>query len=253
LPQLECFECKAEVSGADDAALAEAFVVHARAEHEWPFPDQGIRNYAEATQRLAELGERLESIGTVEVHRVTEERLDDWATFFDRDAFAGKPEWAACYCLEPHVSVPGGDYGDPPHWSANRAGMIERLRAGRSFGYLAYADGRVAGWTNASKRSDYTLYRLEGGPPADEVIGVSCFIIAPPFRRHGIAAALLDRVIADAAGRGAQWIEGYPFNNPEADDAGNFRGPRSMYEERGFEPVETRERDTIMRRPASRA
>jgi GNAT superfamily N-acetyltransferase len=82
------------------------------------------------------------------------------------------------------------------------------------------------------------------------VIGVSCFVIAPPYRRHGVASALLDRVIEDAAARGASWIEGYPHDTPEPGDAGHFRGPRSMYEARGFQPVEVRERDTVMRRPA---
>jgi hypothetical protein len=78
------------------------------------------------------------------------------------------------------------------------------------------------------------------------VIGVSCFVIAPPFRRHGIASALLDRVIADASGRGATWIEAYPLNKPEQSDAGHFRGPRSMYDARGFEPIKVREHDTVL-------
>ena len=82
------------------------------------------------------------------------------------------------------------------------------------------------------------------------MVGVSCFVIAPPFRRHGIAAALLDRVIADAPCRGAAWIEAYPHNTPEANDAGHFRGPRSMYDERGFTPIAERERDTVVRLPA---
>ena len=80
---------------------------------------------------------------------------------------------------------------------------------------------------------------------------MSCFVIAPPDRRHGVAAALLDRVIEDARARGASWIEGYPHNTPEPSDAGHFRGPRSMYEARGFQPIEVRERDTVMRRSAS--
>jgi GNAT superfamily N-acetyltransferase len=84
------------------------------------------------------------------------------------------------------------------------------------------------------------------------VIGVSCFVVAPPFRRHGIAAALLDRVIADASARRASWIEGYPHNKPEDSDAGHFRGPRSIYDARGFEPIEVRERDTVMRRSTAR-
>jgi GNAT superfamily N-acetyltransferase len=80
------------------------------------------------------------------------------------------------------------------------------------------------------------------------VIGVSCFVIAPPFRRHGVAAALLDRVIKDASSRGASWIEGYPHNEPKGGDAGRFRGPRSLYEARGFAPIEVRDRYTVMRR-----
>ena len=127
--------------------------------------------------------------------------------------------------------------------------MAGRLRCGSTFGYLAYVGGRPAGWVNASRRSDYGLYRDVDphGPEPSSVIAVSCFVIAPPFRRHGIAAALLDRVIADAAGRGAAWIEGYPHNRPEESDAAHFRGPRSMYDARGFVPVTVRERDTVVR------
>jgi hypothetical protein len=54
-------------------------------------------------------------------------------------------------------------------------------------------------------------------------------------------------VIADAPARGASCIEGYPHNQPEKTDAGHFRGPRSMYEARGFKPFAVRERDTVMR------
>jgi GNAT superfamily N-acetyltransferase len=207
------------------------------------------RNYAEATQRLAEPRERLEAIGEVTVRQVTPDRLEAWLPFFDHEAFAGNPDWAACYCLEPHDPAPA----DNPEraWQTNRAMMAERLRGGRAFGYLAYVGGKPAGWVNASLRADYRLYRdLDAeGPDAGSVIGVSCFIVAPPYRRHGVAAALLDQVIADAAGRGAAWIEAYPSNTPRPDDGAHFRGARSMYDARGFEPAVTRERFTVMRRP----
>jgi len=90
------------------------------------------------------------------------------------------------------------------------------------FGYLAYVDGNTAGWVNASPRSAYGMYCEvdPDGPDPASVIGVSCFIIAPPYRRHGLAARLLDKVIADAADRGAHWVEGYPHNDPQGDDAG---------------------------------
>jgi GNAT superfamily N-acetyltransferase len=128
--------------------------------------------------------------------------------------------------------------------------MADRLRAGSTQGYLAYVDGHPAGWVNASARSCYSIFKEVDprGPVPSTVIGVSCFVIAPPYRRHGVAAALLDRVIADAPTRGAAWIEGYPHNKPEDSDAGHFRGPRSMFEARGFEVVEVMERYSVMRR-----
>ena len=251
--ELTCFECGTSITGPDLKGLGDAFLAHARSQHDWPYPDQGIRNYAEATQRLTGGSERLPSIGEVTIHPVTEDRLDDWLAFFDHDAFVGKPEWASCYCLEPHRHPSEGAEiaEEEPSWRDTRGAMTELLRDGEAFGYLAYTDGKAAGWVNASMRSGYADYfRLvdPSGPDAEDVIGITCFVIAPPYRRHGMAAALLDRVIADAPGRGASWVEAYPFNEPEQTDAGNFRGPRSMYEERDFEPVEVRGRDTVMRR-----
>lgn len=250
---LDCFECGETISADELGALGEAFLVHARSQHEWPFPDQGIRNYAEATQRLTGGSERLPAIGEVVVHPVTEERLDDWLAFFDHDAFVGNPEWAGCYCLEPHLP-PDRDV-ESAHWSVQREAMAARLRAGESFGYLAYVDGRTAGWVNASRRADEALYRqgADADPPDDEVVGVACFVIAPPYRRHGLAGALLDRIVADAPGRGARWVEAYPFHSAvQAVGEKSFRGPRSLYDARGFTEVATRERDHVVRLGVSR-
>lgn len=249
--KVRCFGCDAsiEAHGADE--VVDAFVAHGREKHTWSYPEEAIRNYArnyaEADERLTGDTERLPEIGDVTVHPVTEDRVGDWLRFFDHDGFAGNPSWASCYCLEPHV--PATPEQPERSWRERRTTMAERLRGGRTFGYLAYVDGRAAGWVNASLRSDYGLYRLvdPGGPEPRSVIGISCFVIAPPFRRHGIASALLDRAIADASARGASWIEGYPDNAPGQSDAGHFRGARSMYDARGFEPIEVRERDTVVR------
>jgi hypothetical protein len=62
---------------------------------------------------------------------------------------------------------------------------------------------------------------------------------------------LRHRVIADAAMRGAAWIEAYPHNAPQAGDAPHFRGPRSMYEARGFLAIEVAQEYTLMRRPVA--
>jgi GNAT superfamily N-acetyltransferase len=249
--KVKCFACDVlvEADGADD--VVDAFVVHGKEIHAWAHPEEAIRNYArncaEASERLTGATERLSEIGEVSVHPVTEDRVGDWLRFFDHDAFADNPDWASCYCLEPNVPATP-ELPERP-WRKTRATVAERLRCGSTFGYLAYVDNRPAGWVNASLRSDYGLYRLvdPNGPAPSSVIGVSCFVIAPPFRRHGIAAALLDRVIADASARGASWIEGYPHNTPEDSDARHFRGPRSIYDARGFKPIEVREHDTVVR------
>ncbi|MDX1511293.1 MAG: GNAT family N-acetyltransferase [Nitriliruptorales bacterium] len=248
--RLACFACGAPVEGDDVDDLGDQLLAHVRGSHDVPDGDQEIRNYAEATQRLTGPSERLAELGELTIHPVTDDRLDDWAAFFDHDAHVGNPEWAGCYCLEPHVAVRGAPEDDVPPSQKNRNAMRRRLGSGSSFGYLAYVDGRPAGWVNASMRAEYTLHTgEEEDPPGEQVVGVSCFIIAPPYRRHGIAAALLDRVLADAASRGAGWAEGYPFTEDREGDAGGFRGPRSLYDERGFEPVRQRARDTVVRRP----
>lgn len=248
---IQCFECGIEVSAAADR-LGDAFLDHARSAHDWPYPDQAVRNYAEATLRLTGPVDRLDEIGDLEIQPVTEDRMDDWLAFFDHDGFVGTPEWAACYCLEPHTHDPEAPPPDDvPSWRANREAMRSRLHEGATHGYLAYVGGKPAGWVNASLRSDYALYRLvdPSGPPAGDVIGVSCFLIAPPYRRHGLASRLLDRVLADAAGRGASWVEAYPIAEPRHEgDSGHFRGPRALYDARGFEEVERLERYSVVRR-----
>lgn len=248
----ECDACGARVEGEGLEAFGDAYIAHVRAGHpDWLYPDQGIRNYAEATQRLTGSKQRLETIGEVTVHPVDEGRMDDWLAFFDCDAFAGNPAWAACYCSEPHLLERGMSPEDAElrPWRENRRIMTGLLRSGRSFGYLAYAGDRPAGWVNASKREACALYRLGKGaePGDDDVVSISCFVIAPPYRRHGLATILLRRVIADAPSRGVTWIEAYPFNEPSDEDANNFRGTRAMFEAHSFEPVEVRERDTVMR------
>jgi len=251
--KVKCFACDAEIEAGDLDGCEAAFVAHGLERHRWTHPEQAVRtyarNYAEAVERLTGSTERLPEIGEVAIYPVTEDRVDDWLEFFDHNAFAGNPDWASCYCIEPHV--PAAPEQPERAWRETRSSVVDRLRTGSTFGYLAYVGGKAAGWVNASLRSDYGLFRGVDpeGPAPESVIGVSCFVVAPPFRRHGIAAALLDRVITDGSARGATWIEGYPRKEPEQSDAAHFRGPLSLYDARGFQSIAVRERDIVVRRP----
>jgi len=252
---ITCEWCDAVVEGTDLDTFADAFLTHVRSVHsDFPYPDQAVRNYAEATQRLTGGTERLDTIGAVTVERVTRERIDDWLDFFDHDATAGTPQFGACYCSEPHVLDPNVPPADQPPRTTreNRDTMIALLEQGRSFGYLAYVDAKPAAWVNASLRSEYRQYaRGEASDPADaDVIGIACFTVAPPYQRHGLAEALLEKVLDDAPARGARWIEAYPMKE-ELADRGRFRGARAMYDAHGFTPVVTRAFDTVVRRAVS--
>jgi hypothetical protein len=92
--KVKCFECAALMEADDSNAVARAFVAHGQERHAWSYPEEAIRNYA---RNYAEATERLTG------HPVTEDRVGDWLRFLDHDAFAGNPDWASCYCLEPHL------------------------------------------------------------------------------------------------------------------------------------------------------
>ena len=247
----DCFACDVFLEADTLAALQDRFLAHGSEVHHWDYPEAAlrnyVRNYAEAVARLSPDLERLPVIGAIAVHPVTEDRVADWLDLFDHRGFAGNPGWAACYCREPHDAP--SDEEPERLWTDNRSYVADRLRRGRTYGYLAYANGVAVGWVNASARSDYAIFKLldPDSPDPSSVVGVSCFVIAPPYRRHGVAAALLDRVIADAPSRGAGFVEGYPRNEPEPNDGAHFRGPRSLYDARGFTSIEVRDRDTVMR------
>jgi GNAT superfamily N-acetyltransferase len=114
---------------------------------------------------------------------------------------------------------------------------------------LAYVDDRPAGWVNASLRADYSLHPGEDDdPPGTEVVGVSCFIVAPPYRRHGLAAALLDRVLADAPERGAVWVEAYPFTEDREGDGGQLPWAPIDVRRTWLRGGANRAQDTVVRR-----
>lgn len=207
----------------------------------------GLRLAADPVAR-AEL-ERLPEIGEVEVHDVTPERIADYQSYFDHEAFRDFPSWQSCYCMEPQNTF------SDEEWAArtadeNRRDMTELIKRGQVTGLLAYAGGKPIGWCNYGETTKFGNVMRRFATNASDYNGVGsvvCFVIAAPYRGHGVAARLLEEAVARLRSRGLRAVEAYPDSRGDSAQA-NFRGPLSMYLRAGFEPHRETTRSTIVRK-----
>jgi GNAT superfamily N-acetyltransferase len=206
-----------------------------------------VRNYLERIPLLSTDTERLPEIGEVQVVALGVEQVDDVLRFFDRDAFAGNPAWASCYCMAHHV--PGGEAGEAwgdRSWRDNRNDLAERIRTGETQGVVAYCDGQLVAWCNASPRCRFPDYARDDG--ADESTGVvACFVVAPSHRGHGLARQMLAAIVEHFPGGGVTAVEAHPANDVQWAGAA-YRGTIPLYREHGFEVLHEGERTTVVRR-----
>ena len=164
-------------------------------------------------------------------------------SFFDHDAFTDNAGWASCYCVFHHFGGDQAAWGERPA-DLNRGELVSRIEEGTTTGAVAYVDGKVIGWVNASPVTEYPHHADDdhGGFGADEVGAIACFVIAPPYRGHGIARELLDAACRQFAARGMKAVEAYPNLNADS-PAAAYHGPMSLLVEAGFEQVSAEEDD----------
>ena len=174
----------------------------------------------------------------LDIRPLTPDMADDYLHFFDHVAFTDHPDWASCYCLAFHFE---------PVWDAEDAGRDNPWRdraarfiaEGKLRGYLAYADGAVAGWCNANDKRNYAALahnvNAELLPPGDgtKVKSVVCFLVAPGLRGQGIATAMLERACTDARAEGYDLAEGYPPAE-DWDMYAAHHGTVALFEKCGF-------------------
>jgi GNAT superfamily N-acetyltransferase len=85
-------------------------------------------------------------------------------------------------------------------------------------------------------------------PPQDAAI-IVCFVIAPAWRRHGVATALLDAALVDLAARGVAIVDAFPFKSGDSvSPADHYHGPASLFASRGFELIGGNDDVAVMRR-----
>jgi ribosomal protein S18 acetylase RimI-like enzyme len=192
---------------------------------------------------------RLPEIGEVTIRDVTPATVEGYHDFFDNYAFRDYPVWQSCYCMETHRNESDDDYAARTA-ADNRDDMTAMIGQGKVTGLLAYAGGRPVGWCNFGETTRLDgLVRRFGLEAADHrgVGSVACFVVAAPFRGHGVASKLLDAAVDRLRVRGLKAVEAYPARAEDSAQS-NYRGPLSMYIRAGFEAYRETERHVIVRK-----
>ena len=188
----------------------------------------------------------------LEIKRLSVNNLNDYLHFFEPDAHASPTGCEFCYCVS--YAAIANAHIDFSAEEVRRQYAIAYASCGILQGFLAFGDEHMIGWCNANSKTlstecaGWKWMFPDGCPtPEDGVMSVFCFAVAPEYRRQGIAASLLDRVIAESRQDGYRIVEAYPQKAP-AGDADEYPGPLHLYEKRGFTIVgETPERYIVQK------
>jgi GNAT superfamily N-acetyltransferase len=79
-----------------------------------------------------------------------------------------------------------------------------------------------------------TDYGLE---PDGEAWALTCFLVAPDARRHGLARQLLAATLEDLRRRGVRRVQAFPRRGRDLPPEEMWRGPEAMFLEAGFAVV----------------
>jgi GNAT superfamily N-acetyltransferase len=170
----------------------------------------------------------------MKIVKLSHRNVRAWLDFFDNRAFSDHKAWEGCYCTY---------YYYPRFEASRKTGRSRReyakwlIEHNKMSGYLAYDKGKVVGWCNVGPKGNYP--KLKGKDPSDEgTKSIVCFTIEAPYRRRGIATALLKRIVKDAKKDGTRRLEAYP-NIKAQNPFSHFHGLLSMFLKEGFD-IETR-------------
>ena len=157
--------------------------------------------------------------------------------------FGTRGEAAHCWCQYDRMPIPLFETLDDEH---RREMLGIELRQHPTPGVVATLGDERVGWCSVGPRSLFARLRTAASTSspatsADDpaVWSVTCFVIRPGYRRHGVATALLAGAIEHARSGGAGWLEAYP-----TDSAGRaatldrlYRGSLRLFLDAGFEVV----------------
>lgn len=192
----------------------------------------------------------------IEIKKLSPALIEDYVNFFDETPHDDNVDENKCYC----VCWCSADHRVDTDFSSRakrRALAVQYIQSGLMQGYLAYCGEQVIGWCNANTKADCLhctswLRFMQSFSDADldnacKIKSVFCFVIAPAWRRKGIAKLLLDRVCEDAAKEGFDCVEAYPMQE-FVNESRDFMGPKGLYEKTGFDVCRQVDNRLVMRK-----
>ena len=153
--------------------------------------------------------------------------------------FGEKGACAGCWCMwfrktRSEFARDGGP--------GNKRSLRALVESGAPSGLIAYAGREPVGWCAVAPRGDYSgLQRSRLFQPLDDlpVWSVTCFFVARPWRRRGVAVAMLDAAVELARKKKAKAIEGYAVvtKDKKSPEAFIYHGTEGSFLKAGFEVV----------------
>jgi GNAT superfamily N-acetyltransferase len=170
----------------------------------------------------------------------------DWSLV--AELFGARGACGGCWCMWWRVAR-GGREWELRKGARNRDALRAAIEAGQVHAVVALADGEPVGWCSLGPRGDFP--RLENSrvlrsEPVPGLWSVVCFFVPTPWRRSGVARALLAGAVELARDAGASALEAYPVvpKGTPVPAAFAWTGVPSLFERAGFvhqrRPDETR-------------
>jgi GNAT superfamily N-acetyltransferase len=179
---------------------------------------------------------------TIEVKKLKKELVND---FYSLHCEKNGEGWCNCIAWW----VPTWDNWDQRTKEQNREFRDQLFEKGEFDGYLLYIDGAVVGWSQCGARDRLVKLRSQFSlPPDPSVYAITCFVIAPKFRKQGLAHKLLSAILEDLKDRGVQRVQAYPKRGAGLKDGSVWMGPEALYLRAGFSILQDGEHTAILER-----
>lgn len=159
---------------------------------------------------------------------------ETFVSFFDSLPFEHAEEWKGCFCRYYQTPIAPEAWRLRPS-ALNREDALSAIRNGAMHGFLAFEGEECIGWVNAGEAESYCRLAkdLEPFTGHGKTGLLICFVIAPRWRNHGVARALLREALADFRARGFSRVLALPLEAPMPENR-RYRGTLNMYRETGF-------------------